>query len=191
MAKQIIIGITGTLGAGKGEIVKYLVSKKKFNHFSVSDYLIREIKKRKLPVNRESMRTVANKIRTEKGSGFIVDKLYQKAKKTKKNSIIESIRTLGEVKTLKEKGNFYLFAVDATSKTRFERIKKRQSKKDNVTYDEFLDAERKEMISNDPTKQNLKKCIEIANYKFENNGSFKNLYRQINNALKKIPIKTK
>jgi len=157
----------------------------------VSDYLIREIKKRKLPVNRESMRTVANKIRTEKGSGFIVDKLYQKAKKTKRNSIIESIRTLGEVKTLKEKGNFYLFAVDATSKTRFERIKKRQSKKDNVTYDEFLDAERKEMISNDPAKQNLKKCIEIANYKFENNGSFENLYRQINNALKKIPIKTK
>ena len=98
---------------------------------------------------------------------------------------------MGEVKTLKEKGNFYLFAVDANSKIRFERIKKRESEKDNVTYDEFLDAERKEMVSNDPAKQNLKKCIEIANYKFENNGSFKNLYKQIDNALKKIPTKTK
>ena len=186
MNKQIIIGITGTLGAGKGEIVNYLVNEKGFIHFSVSDYLKEEINKRKLPINRESMRIVANEIRTKYGAGFIVDFLYKKAKITNKNSIIESIRTLGEINTLKEKGNFYLFAVDADPKIRFERIKKRESEKDNVNFKEFINAERKEMNSTDPSKQNLKECIKNANYKFDNNGTFENLHQQIDKTLQEI-----
>lgn len=186
MNKQIIIGITGTLGAGKGEIVNYLVNKKGFIHFSVSDYLKKEINKRKLPINRESMRIVANEIRTKYGAGFIVDFLYKKAKTTNKNSIIESIRTLGEINTLKEKGNFYLFAVNADPKIRFERIKKRESEKDNVNFKEFINAERKEMNNKDPNKQNLKECIKNANYKFDNNGTFENLHQQIDKTLQKI-----
>jgi len=186
MNKQIIIGITGTLGAGKGEIVNYLVNKKGFIHFSVSDYLKKEINKRKLPINRESMRIVANEIRTKYGAGFIVDFLYKKAKTTNKNSIIESIRTLGEVNTLKEKGNFYLFAVNADPKIRFERIKKRESEKDNVNFKEFINAERKEMNNKDPSKQNLKECIKNANYKFDNNGTFENLHQQIDKTLQEI-----
>lgn len=186
MNKQIIIGITGTLGAGKGEIVNYLVNEKGFVHFSVSDYLKEEINKRKLPINRESMRIVANEIRTKYGAGFIVDFLYKKAKTTNKNSIIESIRTLGEVNTLKEKGNFYLFAVNADPKIRFERIKKRESEKDNVNFKEFINAERKEMNSTDPSKQNLKECIKNANYKFDNNGTFENLHQQVDKTLQEI-----
>lgn len=34
-----IIGITGTLGAGKGTIVEYLKDKKGFAHFSVREFL--------------------------------------------------------------------------------------------------------------------------------------------------------
>jgi len=37
---MLIIGITGTLGAGKGTIVEYLVKNKNFKHYSVSGYLI-------------------------------------------------------------------------------------------------------------------------------------------------------
>ena len=36
---MIIIGITGTLGAGKGTIVEYLVGKKGFKHYSVRELL--------------------------------------------------------------------------------------------------------------------------------------------------------
>ena len=42
---MIIIGITGTLGAGKGTIVDYLVQEKGFKHYSVRNYLIKEIEK--------------------------------------------------------------------------------------------------------------------------------------------------
>ena len=52
---MIIIGITGTLGAGKGTIVDYLVKNKGYHHYSVRAYLTEEIKRRNLPVNRDSM----------------------------------------------------------------------------------------------------------------------------------------
>lgn len=41
---MIIIGITGTLGAGKGTVVEYLKTKG-FKHFSVREFLTQEIKK--------------------------------------------------------------------------------------------------------------------------------------------------
>lgn len=46
---MLVIGITGTLGAGKGTIVDYLVDSKGFAHYSVRAYLIEEIKKREPP----------------------------------------------------------------------------------------------------------------------------------------------
>lgn len=44
---MLIIGITGTIGAGKGTVSDYLVNKKGFKHFSVREFLIKEINKRK------------------------------------------------------------------------------------------------------------------------------------------------
>ena len=43
---MIIIGITGTLGAGKGTIVDYLCKKRGFLHYSVREFLVEEIKNR-------------------------------------------------------------------------------------------------------------------------------------------------
>ena len=60
---MIIIGITGTLGAGKGTIVDYLTINKGFKHYSVRQYLIEEIEKKGLPVNRDTMTEVANNLR--------------------------------------------------------------------------------------------------------------------------------
>ena len=87
-----IIGITGTLGAGKGTIVDYLVDKMGYIHFSVRAYLIEEIKKRGLVVNRDSMTNVANELREKHSPSFIIEELYKKATELGRNSIIESRR---------------------------------------------------------------------------------------------------
>ena len=110
---MLVIGITGTLGAGKGTIVDYLVKNKQFAHYSVRSFLIGEIEKRKLAVNRDSMTAVANDLRQMHSPSYVTDCLYEEAMKQGKPCVIESIRTVGEIISLRKKGSFYLFAVDA------------------------------------------------------------------------------
>ena len=183
---MIIIGITGTLGAGKGTIVDYLVDNKNYGHYSVRAFLIREIERRGLPVNRDTMTSVANNLRAKNSPSYVTDKLYEQAIKDKKNCIIESIRTPGEINSLRKKGNFYLFAVDANPKKRFERIKLRKSETDNISFDTFVANEKREMTSSDPNKQNLQKCREMADFIFINDGSIEDLHVQAEKVLSKI-----
>ena len=134
---MIIIGITGTIGAGKGTIVDYIVNKKGFDHYSVRAFISDEIIKRNLSVNRDSMVLVANDLRAKHSPSYIAEQLYEEALKSGKNCIIESIRSPGEVEKLKSKGNFFLFAIDAPAKIRYKRILKSDIKKDKDEYGWF------------------------------------------------------
>ncbi len=183
---MLIIGITGTLGAGKGTIVEYLVNHRNFTHYSVRSFLIEEIEKRQMPVNRDSMVLIANELRAKHSPSYVTDQLYYKAAESGKNCVIESIRTPGEVDSLKEKGNFYLFAVDALPELRYKRIVIRNSETDNISYDTFVQNEQREMQTNEPTKQNLRKCIEMADFIFENSGSIDDLHIKVEKTLHQI-----
>ena len=56
----MILGITGYAGAGKGVVVDYLVVHYGFKHFSIRDFLTEEVKRRGLPVDRETMGMIGN-----------------------------------------------------------------------------------------------------------------------------------
>lgn len=183
---MITIGITGTLGAGKGTIVDYLIEKRGFVHFSARAFLIEEIKRRNLPVDRDSMTLVGNDLRAQHGPSYIVEQLYERAQASGCNCIIESVRTPGEVDALRNKSNFYLFAVDADPKVRYERIVLRGSETDHVSFETFIANEQREMSSTDPNKQNLGVCIQQADYRFDNGGTLQQLHQQIEEVLHKI-----
>lgn len=185
---MIIIGITGTIGAGKGTVVEYLVKNRGFKHFSARELISEEVIKRGLEKNRDNMVVVANDLRKKNGSGYVADELYRRALVSKDNCIIESIRTVGEIESLKSKGNFVLLAVDAEPRIRYERIFARKTVTDNVSFEKFLEDEAKEMESNDTNKQNLKKCIEMADFVIYNNGSLEKLNDKIGEILEIIHI---
>jgi dephospho-CoA kinase len=178
-----IVGITGTLGAGKGTIVEFLIKEKGYLHFSVRQYLIEEIKRRGLTVNRDSMTNVANDLRANNSPAYIIEELYKEASAAGKNSIIESIRTPGEIDYLKKQGDFILIAVDAKAELRFDRIKLRASETDKIDFATFSANEKREMDSKDANKQNLGKCISMADVVLNNNGSIEELVDQLNNYL--------
>ena len=181
-----IIGITGTLGAGKGTVVDYLVNKKSFKHYSVSDYLKEKLIKKGLESNRDNLRKIGNQIREKYGPDYITRKLFKKAEKEKHHAIIESIRNPKEAEFIKSQKNGYLFAVDASQKTRYLRIKKRDSEKDKVTFKQFKEQEKKERQSKNPNAQNLPKCIRMADFKLDNNGTIRKLYEEVEKVINKI-----
>jgi len=137
-------------------------------------------------VNRDHMVIIANELRKKNSPSFIVEKLFEFANKTGNNCVIESIRTPGEVTALRDKGNFFLFAVDAKPEIRYKRIVKRNSETDQISFDTFIDNEKREMTSTDPHKQNLSKCIEMADYIILNNDSIEVLFEKVENVLNEI-----
>ena len=178
-----IIGITGTLGAGKGTVVEYLKEKYGFVHFSVRDFLKEEVLRRGMEPNRDSFTSVANELRAAHSPSYVTDCLYERAAQQSHDAVIESIRTPGEIDSLQAKGNFQLWAVDADSEIRYRRAVLRNSETDHVTYETFLANERREMTSTDPNKQNLSVCIARADTVLQNNGDLAALYQAVDEAM--------
>lgn len=181
----MIIGITGTLAAGKGTIVEYL-EEKGFKHFSVRKYLIKVIEERGMPVNRDSMVTIANELRAKNSPSYIAEQMYLEAKEAGGDVIIESLRTEGEVRALQGKENFYLFAIDADAKIRYPRAVNRGSETDSISFETFVENEEREWANTDPTKGNLRRCIELSDFTFTNNGSLEDLHAQLDKVIMEI-----
>ncbi len=183
---MIIIGITGTLGAGKGTVVDYLVKEKGFIHFSVRGYLAEVIQKNGEEVNRDTLTHTANELRKEHGPAYIIEELYRIAQSTGKDCIIESIRTPGEIESLRKQKGFVLLAVDADLKTRYSRIALRKSETDNISFETFKSNEEREMHSDDPNKQNLAECIRQSDHVINNNGTIEDLHKLIEGVMGEI-----
>jgi len=183
---MVIIGITGTIGAGKGTIVDYMIENYGFHHFSVRRFLAEEAEKRGMPLNRDSYVTIANDLRAKYAPSYIVDQLCEKAILQGENAIIESIRTPGEITSLRKYENFYLLAIDAKPEIRYHRIVERNSETDKISYSTFLENEQREMNSADPNKQNLSKCIIEADFLLRNDGELTELYTMFQPVINKI-----
>jgi dephospho-CoA kinase len=183
----MIIGITGTLGAGKGTATEYLVQKG-FKHFAVSDtYLRGEAVKRGIEPTREARRDIANEVRA-KGPTKLMEALYEIAVpdiEAGHGVVIEPQHTAAEVRFIQEKGGIVL-SVDADLETRYERIKKRGSAKDHVSFEEFAAEQRREMASNNPDENNLGAAIAAADYQLTNSGTLEALHAQIDEVLKQL-----
>ncbi len=180
----MIIGITGTLGAGKGTVVEYLKTKG-FRHFSARSFFVEEINKRGLPVNRDTMVEVANDLRAKNGPGYFTQEAMKRAGAEGGDVVIESIRSLGEAQYLKEHGAA-LWAVDADIKSRYERITLRASETDKISFEKFAADEQKEMHNDDPTKQNIAGVIAMSDAVLMNDATQEELFAQVEEALKKI-----
>lgn len=159
MKRPIIIAMTGTSGSGKGTIVELLTEKHQFQHFSFREFLVKEIVARKLPVNRDTMREVGNELRTQHGGEYIAYMLLKEARESGKNAVLESVRAPFEINFFGLESDVSLLAIDAPIKLRYQRVHARGTETDNVTEEEFILQEQKEMENTDPAKQNLRYCI--------------------------------
>lgn len=178
----MIIGITGSFGAGKGAVVEYLVNTKGFTHYSASGFIREEIVRRGMAVDRDALTIVANDLRKEHGASYVIDSLYERARAHGGDAIIESLRAVAEVRRIKELGGFVL-GVDALPGIRYERAYARGSEKDVVSFEKWLEQERAETNTTDPTKQDIFGALKDSSVIVSNNGSVEELHRAVDVAL--------
>ena len=171
---------------GKG--TDYLIEKRQFLHYSVRSYLIEEALRRGMELNRDTFVVVANDLRAKHSPSYITDQLYLQAAEKGENAIIESIRTPGEVESLRQQEHFLLFGVDADPHIRYERIVERASETDKVSYETFIANEEREMSSTDPNHQNVGRCMQMADYVFQNDGDFEDLYCQVEKVMRGLDM---
>lgn len=177
----MILGITGTNGAGKGTVVDYLKTKG-FSHYSASGFIAEEVERRGMPMNRTSMQDVGNDLRKTHYPSYIVETLYARAKEKGGDAIVESVREIAGAVFLKEHGAF-LVAVDADRHVRYERAVLRGSSKDHVTYEQFCEQEDREMDKAEAFDMNIKNVMTMADARLENDGTLEELHMKIDGML--------
>lgn len=181
----MILGIAGTLGAGKGTVVEYL-KQKGFAHYSSSGTLKKFVAEKGLVSNRENLSACADELAQQYAGGIMHLSHQQALEDGVTDYILEAIHRPSEAAFVKSIGGFVL-GVDADVKTRYERITKRQEgEKDNVTFEQFLADSEREDEGKTGGLPNIKAVIEGADALITNNGTLEELHQQIEDVLDKI-----
>lgn len=179
----MIIGLTGTMGSGKGDVVKYLKSKG-FEHYVYSDILREIAEQRNIEPIRANLQKLGNDIKKEsKNQGILSKKILKKIKTDK--AIVDGVRNADEIRELRKRGKAYIMGVNAPQKLRFERLRKRAREGDPKTFSEFKRLDNLE--NRGKTKgQEINKCLKMADFIVINNGSLEQLRNKVEEILKTI-----
>jgi len=176
----MIIGITGTLGAGKGTAAQYLAQKHNFVYYSVRNFIAEEVLRRGLLVNRDTITQVANDMRRVHGSDYVTRQLFVHVVKEQRSVVVESIRTVGEVECLRAHHGV-LWNIEADQKLRFERAS-RMPDTSHLNFEQFVEREKTDEVSSDPS-QRLSGVRALADLTIVNNGTKEEYYQKIEAAL--------
>jgi dephospho-CoA kinase len=190
--KKIVIGVTGTLGSGKGVIGKIL--KDQGCHcVDLGDVVRDEVRKTGQEVTRKNQQDMGNKLRKEVGGHALVKIALDKYKSYDVPLVITGLRNLDEVNYLKEHTKFSLIGVDAPFETRWERIKSRNRDADLLNHDKFVIDDARDRGFNEPLNgQQVAMCLVHADFLINNDEEFSGpveqskIYRQVIEIFKKI-----
>ena len=179
----MIIGLTGTMASGKGEVVVYLKSKG-FEHYVYSDILKDIAKQRNIEPTRANLQRLGNDIKKEnKNLGILSNKMLKKIKTDK--SVVDGVRNADEIRELKKRKDVYIIGVSAQQRLRYGRIRKGNREGDPKTFSEFKRLDNLE--NRGKTKgQEINKCIKMTDFLIINNGSIEQLKKRIDKILETI-----
>ena len=112
----------------------------------MGDVIRNETKRRGLEPNAKNTGDVMKMLRKEFGDSAVADLCLKEIEKTDaKKVVVDGIRSMAEVDKFRRKAHVLLVAVHASPARRFELLKDRGRKDDPLTYDMFVQRDRREM----------------------------------------------
>ncbi|MBF8280868.1 MAG: hypothetical protein HW383_641 [Candidatus Magasanikbacteria bacterium] len=182
---KLIIGLVGPLCAGKGTTAKYLQEKYGADVHRFSTMLRDILNRLFLPITRETMVNLSELVRGQFGDDLMSKVISREVSADPAEiAVVDGIRRPLDQSKLLELPNFHLVAIDADSQTRYERMVKRGENEDDrgKTFEQFTNDHQK------PTEVLIADLAKSAEATLDNNGTIENLYRQIDELLKRWQI---
>ncbi|MEM2956362.1 MAG: AAA family ATPase [Candidatus Pacearchaeota archaeon] len=182
----MIIGLTGTLGAGKSIVAEYL-QKKGWVYFSLSHEVREEAKKQGIEITRENLQELGNDMRKKYGNDVLAQRILMKITDPQKNYVIDGIRNPAEIMLFKQLGSFYLIAVDAPKQLRFQRLIARNRESDPKTLYDFMRIDAIDQ-GKDQTEsgQQTAECMKMADAVLVNDSTLERFWDKISFTVQQL-----
>lgn len=184
----MLIGLTGPMGSGKSTVVEALQNLGYKNYVTLSDAVREEAGKRGITQERENLMAVGQSLRREFGAGVLAARALEKVKSARgENWVIDGIRNPAEIEELRKHPDFVLIANTAPEQMIIDRITSRKRSDDTFDANAIRRKLRREWGEGEPPDgQQVGKCVEMADYVFENTmpieqveEAFEKLYNRI------------
>jgi dephospho-CoA kinase len=179
MPKEVI-GIIGTIGAGKDTAGDYIAEKLQIPSFQISYPLKQICAEINIEPTRENLIALGTKLATEYGDGYLAEYIL---KRVPEKAVITGMRQLGQITTLRSSSNLKLISINAAPSIRFERIKNTGKLGEASTLEEFITREQAE--NDTPNAQRLFECMKLVDYHVTNDTSLEELYAQLDEIIDK------
>jgi dephospho-CoA kinase len=181
--KQIIIGLVGRKGSGKGTVASILKETYGASTYRFSDILREMLDLMFIEKSRENLVEISEIIRKSFGETVIKDALLRRMENDASPLIVlDGIRRLGDIEGLESRENFHLVSIFAPEETRYERMKARGENAGEASrsFESFL------ALENAPTERSIKDVETHADRVLDNSGDRDTLIRHIEDMMNEL-----
>jgi dephospho-CoA kinase len=183
---MIVLGLVGEKGSGKqtfSDFLKKAAKGKKIAHMRFSDILRETLELWSLELTRSNYQQLSIAMNKTFGKGTLSRALYQNVlKKDADIVILDGVRWLSDEELINSFDKKFMIYVTASAENRFERLKTRNEKvgEGDVTFEQFKAEEKVK------TETLIPKIGKRADIKIDNNGTFDDLEKAVQNFIKQL-----
>jgi len=164
--EKFLVGVTGMSGSGKATF-RQIAETMGFSTVVMGDEVREEAKRRNLEPTPENLGIIMLELREEEGPAAVAKRCIPKIEKARSNIVVvDGVRSLAEVEEFKTHfKDFALIAVNASPKTRFQRLFHRERSDAPRDWQTFVKRDLREL------NVGLGAVIALADYMVVNEGT--------------------
>jgi dephospho-CoA kinase len=180
---KIVLGFVGKLASGKAVCQKYISDKQNAGSAKFSTSLRDILNRLYLPISRKNMQNLSLDLRTRFGGDILAKVIAEDVKNNPHEIVvIDGVRRLNDISSLKDLPNFHLISIDANPEIRYERMKLRNENEGDAdkTFAEFEEDNKRE------AELQIPEVMAVANFHLDNDSTIEQLYTQVDKILEEI-----